>query len=108
MTDKIKDIRKRFEARLIELNDTVHEIEQTLREPSNPDFAESATENEGDEVLEGLEDAASVESTQIKSALKRMELGTYGDCTNCGNPINEARLDALPYAATCIECAQNT
>ena len=34
----------------------------------------------------------------IDAALKRIEDGTYGICTNCGKPIPEERLEAVPWA----------
>ena len=33
-----------------------------------------------------------------------MRTGTYGECEICGNKIPLARLNALPYATSCIEC----
>jgi DnaK suppressor protein len=41
----------------------------------------------------------------VNRALKKMELGTYGDCERCGNPISIERLEALPWAILCIDCA---
>jgi DnaK suppressor protein len=41
---------------------------------------------------------------QVNEALARMDAGTYGKCTNCGRPIQPARLRALPYVALCIDC----
>ena len=41
---------------------------------------------------------------QIDAALQRMEEGSYGTCQRCGKPIAEARLEAFPYVAYCIEC----
>ncbi len=41
---------------------------------------------------------------QVKEALARIDAGTYGKCTNCGRPIQPARLRALPYVALCIDC----
>ncbi len=41
---------------------------------------------------------------QVEAALGRFEKGTYGICTNCGQPIDPARLEAIPYAPLCIEC----
>lgn len=41
---------------------------------------------------------------QITAALNRVTQGTYGRCIRCGEPIAPARLEALPYAATCIDC----
>ena len=40
----------------------------------------------------------------VESALERLDGGTYGDCVRCGRPIAPARLDALPWAAHCIDC----
>lgn len=42
----------------------------------------------------------------IDAALARLDAGTYGRCEVCGGPIARARLEARPYAATCIRCAE--
>jgi DnaK suppressor protein len=41
---------------------------------------------------------------QIERALKRMREGVYGRCEHCERKIPMARLNALPYSTTCIEC----
>ncbi len=41
---------------------------------------------------------------QVNAALARVDAGTYGRCTRCGQEIDPARLKALPYADMCIEC----
>ncbi len=41
--------------------------------------------------------------TQIDDALKRMDAGTYGECERCGEPIELARLEAIPYATLCMD-----
>jgi RNA polymerase-binding protein DksA len=41
---------------------------------------------------------------QIESALARIADGTFGTCQRCGKPINEERLEAIPYVEFCIEC----
>ncbi|MFA9428917.1 TraR/DksA family transcriptional regulator [Egicoccus sp. AB-alg2] len=41
---------------------------------------------------------------QIDEALRRMDAGNYGTCERCGNPIEQARLEALPYATLCMDC----
>ena len=40
----------------------------------------------------------------VEAAISRIDNGTYGDCVRCGRPIAPERLDALPWAAHCIEC----
>jgi DnaK suppressor protein len=42
--------------------------------------------------------------TQIDDALRRMDAGTYGRCERCGEAIEPARLEALPYARLCLDC----
>ena len=41
---------------------------------------------------------------EIDRALVKIEAGTYGRCEQCGRPIPQARLQALPYAALCVAC----
>lgn len=42
----------------------------------------------------------------VGRALRKMELGTYGMCERCGKPISIERLEALPWAILCIDCAR--
>ena len=42
----------------------------------------------------------------VERALTKMDLGTYGVCERCGNPISVERLEALPWAILCIDCAR--
>lgn len=39
----------------------------------------------------------------IDHALKRVDNGTFGNCTTCGKPIDGARLEVLPWALTCVD-----
>jgi len=40
----------------------------------------------------------------VEHALHKFEEGTYGSCDNCGQPIDPARLEALPEASLCMKC----
>src|SRR3954467_1844573 len=42
----------------------------------------------------------------IEDALRRIEGGTYGVCKDCGEPIAEARLKAIPWTRSCISCKE--
>jgi len=42
----------------------------------------------------------------IEDALQRVEKGTYGVCRDCGNPIADARLQAIPWTRLCINCKE--
>ncbi len=41
---------------------------------------------------------------QVEAALARLAGGTFGACVRCGRPIATERLEALPWAAYCIDC----
>lgn len=41
---------------------------------------------------------------QIDDALKRIDDGAFGVCSECQQPITMSRLKAVPYASMCIEC----
>lgn len=41
---------------------------------------------------------------QVEQALDRLNNGAYGVCESCGQPIDPARLKALPHAAHCLDC----
>lgn len=42
--------------------------------------------------------------SDIDRALTKIDAGTYGICEQCGKPIPEARLQALPHASLCVAC----
>ena len=41
----------------------------------------------------------------IDNALAKLDLGTYGICERCGKPVGADRLEAMPAARLCIQCA---
>jgi DnaK suppressor protein len=40
----------------------------------------------------------------VKFALERITDGTYGTCLNCEDEISRKRLEAVPWAAYCVQC----
>jgi len=42
----------------------------------------------------------------IDAALYRIEGGEYGYCDNCGQLIQEKRLEAVPWAQHCVRCQE--
>jgi DnaK suppressor protein len=42
---------------------------------------------------------------EVEHALAKLDDGTYGACERCGEPIAPARLEAMPAARYCINCA---
>ena len=51
-----------------------------------------------------LRDRADGQLELVTDALARLDDGTFGTCVRCGGPIGPDRLEALPWAARCIDC----
>ena len=85
----------------------VRNIDQDIRhEGMSADWTEQASERENDEVLISLGQSAEQELELIELALQRIANDEYFNCSECGEPINPARLQSLPYCNTCIDCAE--
>jgi RNA polymerase-binding protein DksA len=82
------------------LDDEVEEVAAT----SENHLADNASATLGREVDYTLGDNAEQVISEIDAALKRIEGGTYGTCTNCGQEIPVQRLEANPWASLCIDC----
>lgn len=68
------------------------------------DFADLAAHDREAALLEALDHRASDELREVLAARRRMHLGTYGTCVECGCDIPDERLLALPAAARCEAC----
>ena len=102
------DLKQTLVERKAELSQRQERIARHTRhreEPLPPDFAEQAVELENAETLVALDREMSQELRQIDHALRRIEADHYLNCEQCGKPIPEERLKALPYATRCIQCA---
>lgn len=90
-----------------EVSGRITAIDRDIRhEDLSTDWSEQASERENDEVLESLGNSSEQELSMIKFALMRIEEGTYFYCADCGEQIPAARLDLLPFAAHCVNCAE--
>ena len=54
-----------------------------------------------------LRDRSTAQLALVEDALARLDDGSFGACVRCGKPIAAARLEALPWAATCIDCQRD-
>ena len=75
------------------------------REPD--DEAAAAVENISRDMLAATRERERRTLREVESALVRMKKGEYGTCDSCGDAIAKARLDALPWARHCINCAEH-
>ena len=100
-------LRRRLETEqeglLEELKTTVLVAERRER-GSFSEYGELATEIA--EVEKGLilEKRVRDQLAEVEHALDKFDQGTYGLCDSCGQPIEPARLEALPQANLCLSC----
>jgi DnaK suppressor protein len=78
--------------------------DETEDETTDNHIAETATVTLDREIDYTLEENSEHVLSEIDAALARIEAGTYGVCINCGKPIAEERLAAIPWATYCIDC----
>jgi DnaK suppressor protein len=70
----------------------------------NGDSADVAFDAGSEEISTQLAELEARELTQIDKALARINQGSYGLCEFCQAKIPVARLNALPYSTTCVDC----
>lgn len=107
--DVLQDLRAQLVERRDEIHDRWQRIEADRRhqdEPLDKDLEDQSLELENEEVLNQLDPALRGELRDILAALERIDEGTYGTCVECGDAINVARLEVLPSARMCIQCAE--
>jgi len=75
-----------------------------IKGQSTGDVVDAALDSAQHEISSQLAEVESRELAHIEKALERMRQGQYGLCEACGVKIPMARLHALPYAVSCIEC----
>jgi len=102
---KYIDIEKKLLDKRDELRARVSSIEKDFNKGRSADSEEQAAEAENEEVLIELQREAQQELVVIDEALIKLEQGSYGVCSQCGEEISQGRLDALPYVINCINCA---
>lgn len=51
-----------------------------------------------------LRDRSDHQLVLVDEAIARLDDGTFGTCVRCGQAIAPERLEALPWAARCIDC----
>jgi DnaK suppressor protein len=100
--DRLQTLRNELTQRIDSIDSDIHH----KKEPVEKDFAEQVTQRENDEVLSAIDEEAQQTVFLIDKALAQIKAGTYGTCSVCGEEIAEQRLQALPYATTCINCAE--
>src|SRR3982751_2196887 len=108
--EKLRTSREWLLARGAQLRDRIERVRDDLRRATNPlprNTRDAAIVIENDEVLQALEETARRELHQIEHALEQIAVGTFAHCEACGAEIESERLEVVPYATRCRQCARD-
>lgn len=105
-------LRAALETRQNELRAEVRAVK--AERSATPPFTREEVEDEGEVGEQRTRDAVrsaeelrdTAELRAIDAALRRIETGHYGICSDCGIDIPLARLQAQPSAERCIDCQE--
>lgn len=111
--EEVAEVRAELEAERDRMRESLREAEADLAELMNEgsdgagrDPADVGSSNfERDQELSVHNNLREM-LDQTEQALRMLDLGTYGYCENCGNPIGKLRLQAFPRATMCVSCKQ--
>ncbi len=101
---RLQSERKRLQTELEQLQASAQPAE--VRREGSPfgKREEEATESFELEKRLALERQIKEKLNEVEHALDKFNKGTYGLCDICGQPIDPARLEALPEANLCLNC----
>ncbi|HEX7840302.1 MAG TPA: TraR/DksA C4-type zinc finger protein [Kofleriaceae bacterium] len=104
-----RKIRDRLDTRRAQLlaryRDATERAEEELATPPR-ELIDVASEQWDARLLSEMTDADARALEGVIAAIRRLDAGRYGVCAACGQPIEPARLRALPEAAECAACAR--
>ena len=106
----LTNLRDSLTFRLIELHADVHAAEQAQRELTGSS-AHEVTDRKDEAAQQSIADVNGRqeqrdldEMAEVEAALYRLDNGTYGDCSDCGEPILLQRLQVQPATQRCALC----
>ena len=102
MKEYLLEQRKTLLASLADQGEDMRNLIKTVESGDEADVAADVIDRTLLTAL-GAQDANRLQ--QIDSALDRINQGTYGRCVKCGTETPQERLEVLPYALMCVNCA---
>ena len=103
---EIQQEKERLERELNEAVTELAEIGQHLEDRGDYSLGEGDPAIQTWELNLALFQRTRDKEESIRAALRRIAEGTYGVCQRCGKRIDRDRLEIIPDASLCIECAR--
>jgi DnaK suppressor protein len=107
--DALARLRSRLEQQRQEILDLYKQdlrAGQESADDGTEDIVDRANNSYNRELMFSISDSERQMLFQVEDALRRMDEGVYGRCSNCGRPISLQRLEAVPWARFCIDCQE--
>jgi len=108
--EKLEQFRKLLEERRIQLRQSMTRSEEEGRAAQSEDSAQDIADRASSSYQKEFLFTRSTNERQflrmVEHALSHIDDGSYGECDQCGNEINERRLEAVPWARHCIACQE--
>lgn len=103
----IESIKKKLHERKQELEEAMSLLyKEKVTDDQVQDTGDQALSSSLEEIKISLHNNELDEYNMIMKALEMIDAGTYGVCTECGNPISERRLALFPNATRCLACQE--
>ena len=87
------------------LADQSEDMKNLVKTVDSGDEADVAADVIDRQLLTSIGTQDAIRLQQIENALDRINQDKYGRCIKCGKEITAERLEVLPYALMCIQCA---
>ena len=104
LRSRLESERKRLIEELEQLKSSIRPADERREGSPFGKREEEATESFELEKRLTLEKRIRDQLAEVEHALHKFEAGSYGLCDGCGQPIDPARLEALPQASLCLSC----
>jgi DnaK suppressor protein len=103
--ERLLTLRARLRGDMTQMEDNALNKDHSRTTSMPTDMAELGSGNFAQEFTLSLLGSENETLDQIEAAIERIEDGIYGRCEECGGKIPKPRLEAIPYAAQCVQCA---
>jgi DnaK suppressor protein len=104
-TKELTHFRTVLEARETELNELLRDRE-VIAVNLNADMLDQTQNAQERDMAMGNLERGSARLLEVRSALRRIQLGTFGICADCEEEISMKRLAAVPWATSCLACRE--
>jgi DnaK suppressor protein len=104
-TKELTHFRTVLEARETELKELLRDRE-VIAVNLNADMLDQIQNAQERDMAMGNLERGSARLLEVRSALRRIQLGTFGICADCEEEISMKRLAAVPWATSCLACRE--